>query len=822
VENSRRRRGLTLVVLCVLCVLFRKLLLSTYESGVNMPQLASALERLGTETAYAVSAEAKALAAATGEKVFALHIGDENFPTAPEVIEVAKAAVDDGCTTYTPAAGIPALREAIAEHMSRERGLFADDGAEKPFYTSANVAVQPGGKPVIQKFLLATMNKGDGVLYPSPGYPIYESLVRFLGGVPLPYTYTTAPDGTLCLDMDVMRRQMSAGPARKLLLWNDMHNPTGYVASAEELAEIAAEAVKRDMWVLSDEAYFHVVYDKADFGRSIVQQPGMRERTVILMTMSKTWAMTGWRLGAAVGPTDAIDAVVQLATNDEGCVCNFTQVGAVAAFRDAEHPRTVAHSEGIVAELKRRRDRLLELVGTVPGFEAPGGQPPRSTFYMWVDVTKGFRFLGLPTGAGDPAAIGRDYETFRKRILTETHVAFCTRAHFGDALPDETRRYVRFAFSGIDIPDIEEAMAALRTFMTKMEASPPAEAEAKTTAVAAPQHPRRIDLGGRKPKVFCTRQMPDDAFKILGDLIDLEVWEDYDAPPRDVLLEKARECDGLISLLTDKIDEEFLAACPKLQVVSQLAVGFNNIDLEACTRHGVRVSNTPGVLTDTVVETAMALLLSCSRRVVEADAYVRKGDWKVSWHPLMLLGNDLNNKTLGVVGLGRIGGKLARVAKVIGARVLYFDSWQNKAMEAEGIVERVQDLDELCRQCDFISIHVNLTPETTHMFDEARLAKCKPNCILINTSRGPVVDQKALAKALREGTIAGAGLDVFEQEPISLDDELLQCKNAVVIPHLGSATLEARSAMSRLVGENMRAYWTGESMQQLVNTAVEE
>eukprot|EP00211_Chloroparvula_japonica_P003856 CAMPEP_0119133412 /NCGR_PEP_ID=MMETSP1310-20130426/13355_1 /TAXON_ID=464262 /ORGANISM="Genus nov. species nov., Strain RCC2339" /LENGTH=790 /DNA_ID=CAMNT_0007124099 /DNA_START=56 /DNA_END=2428 /DNA_ORIENTATION=- len=787
-------------------------------------KLSSRLERLGTETAYAVSAEAKALAKSSGRKVYGMHIGDENFETAPEVTEVAKAALDAGRTTYTPAAGIPELREAIAEHMSQERGVRTAEG--KPFYRADNVVVQPGGKPVIMKFLLSVMEPGDGVLYPSPGYPIYESLIRFYGGVPLPYTYTTAGDGTLCLDMAVVRRQMDAAPARKVLIWNDMHNPTGYVASAAEHEEIAAMAVARDMWVLSDEAYFHVVYEKEDFGRSIVTQEGMRERTVILMTMSKTWAMTGWRLGAAVGPAHVIEAIAKLATNDEGCTCHFTQVGAVVAFQDADHPRTHAHSDKIVAELRRRRDRMLELVAQVPGFMTPGGRPPRSTFYMWVDVTEAFRLLGLPTGPADPGSIGRDYETFRQQILRETHVAFCTRAHFGQALPDEDRRYVRLAFSGIDIPDIEEGMAALGGYMTKVRNE--AEAKVGPAAAASPAaaahplaHPRRLNLG-RKPRVFCTRQMPKDAFEILGGLVEVEMWEDYDAPPRDVLLEKARNCDGLISLLTDKIDEELLSACPQLQVVTQLAVGYNNIDVGACTRHGVRVSNTPGVLTDTVVETTLTLLLACSRRVVEADKYVRRGDWKVSWHPLMLLGTDMHDRTLGIVGLGRIGGKLARVAKAIGARIVYYDAWPNAALEEDGTVERMTDLDELCRQSDFISIHVNLTPETTHLFDENRFAKCKPNCILVNTARGPVVDQRALARALKNKTIAAAGLDVFEQEPISLDDELLQCDNVVLMPHLGSASLGTRSAMSRLVGENMRAYWEGKPMNQLVNPDVED
>ena len=783
------------------------------------PRLANRLQNLGTETAYEVAAEAAALQAA-GRTIYSFHIGDENFGTSDTIVKACCQALQSGKTNYAPAAGVTAVRETIAAHVNRER--------HQSYYSADNVLVQPGGKPVILKFLLSTMNPGDAVAYPSPGYPIYESLIRFLGGVPRPYTYKIDESDacSLRLDMESLQRAVigeEGQPPAVALIWNDFHNPTGYCATVQEHQEIACTAVQHNLWVLSDEAYFHIVYDQSNRGRSLVQQDGMKERTCLLLTCSKTWAMTGWRIGAAVGPVGLIQPMAKLAVNDEDCTNYFCQLAAATAFSD--QTASVKHQQHILTELKRRRDLLFQLLQEVPGFVIPGGVPPKSTFYLWVDVTSAFHMLGIDTSETKaPVEVEVDYETFRKRILDATGVSFCTRVHFGTPLVGENRRYVRFAYSGIDEEDIRVGVAALKEFMEK-EAGRSTVSDAQTAASAATSFSgirRRLQLdGGRKPFVFCTRQIPQDAFKLLDGIVDLEVWQGYDPPPREVLLNKVKDCDGLISLLTDKIDEELLSAAPKLQVITQLAVGYDNIDIPACTRQGVRVSNTPGVLSDTVVETTLALIFACSRRVLEADSYVRKGQWKTAWHPLMLLGSDLHGSTLGVAGLGRIGAKVARVAKELGAHVIYHDVHPNTELEAAGIVERVRTLGELCERSDFISIHYNLTPETFHIFNSAMFARCKSNCILVNTARGPVVDQQALTKALQDKMIAAAGLDVFEQEPVSGDDPLLQCDNVVLFPHLGSASTGTRAAMSRMVGVNMRAYWNGEPMPQLVNSEVE-
>jgi glyoxylate reductase len=332
---------------------------------------------------------------------------------------------------------------------------------------------------------------------------------------------------------------------------------------------------------------------------------------------------------------------------------------------------------------------------------------------------------------------------------------------------------------------------------------------------------QRTSLSGKKPKVFCSRKMPEIVFEMIKDLVDLEVWEQEDAPPRDVLIQKVKDCDGFISLLTDKIDAEFLDACPKLKLITQLAVGYNNIDLDAATQRGIYVTNTPDVLTDTVVETTFALLFAVSRRIVEADKYVREGNWKVAWHPLMMLGSDLCGGVLGIIGLGRIGKKVATVAQAFGARVIYYDMYRSQDFEKEFNVQYVE-LDQLYRESDFISVHVNLTPETKHIINATSLALMKPNCIIVNTARGPVINQTDLAEALKNRRIAGAGLDVFETEPIEMDDPLLQLDNCVVLPHLGSASYNTRRRMAQIVGQNQVAFWKGQKkLVSLVNTNVE-
>ncbi|MPW39792.1 D-glycerate dehydrogenase [Thermococcus sp. 101 C5] len=324
-----------------------------------------------------------------------------------------------------------------------------------------------------------------------------------------------------------------------------------------------------------------------------------------------------------------------------------------------------------------------------------------------------------------------------------------------------------------------------------------------------------------KPKVFITRQIPENGIKMIEEFYEIELWEDPKAPPREVLLEKVREVDALVTLVTDKVDEELLENAPRLRIIAQYAVGYDNIDIEGATKRGIYVTNTPGVLTDATADLAFALLLSVARRIVEADAFVRSGEWKkseVGWHPLMFLGYGLKGKTLGIVGFGRIGQAMAKRARGFGMRIIYYSRTRKPEAEKEIDAEYV-DFETLLKESDFISLHVPLTKETYHLIGEKELKLMKPNAILINTSRGAVVDTNALIKALKEGWIAGAGLDVFEEEPY-YNEELFKLKNVVLAPHIGSATHEAREGMAELVAKNLIAFAKGEIPPNIVNKEV--
>jgi glyoxylate reductase len=291
--------------------------------------------------------------------------------------------------------------------------------------------------------------------------------------------------------------------------------------------------------------------------------------------------------------------------------------------------------------------------------------------------------------------------------------------------------------------------------------------------------------------------------------------------PRDELLKAVAGKRGAVTLLTDRIDDELLeTAGPDLAIVANFAVGFDNIDLDACTRHGVMASNTPGVLTETTADTAWALLMAAARRVPEGDRFLRsRQPW--IWGPLMMLGQDVYGKTLGIVGFGRIGQALARRATGFGMRVIFHDAYPPPQEIVDELGAESRQLDELLREADFVSLHVNLTPQTRHLINRDALAKMKPTAVLVNTSRGPVIDEAALAEALEDGVIFAAGLDVFEREP-EVNDKLLRLDNAVVIPHLGSATVETRDAMGLLAAENLFAALEGRQPPTLLNPEVWE
>jgi lactate dehydrogenase-like 2-hydroxyacid dehydrogenase len=315
-------------------------------------------------------------------------------------------------------------------------------------------------------------------------------------------------------------------------------------------------------------------------------------------------------------------------------------------------------------------------------------------------------------------------------------------------------------------------------------------------------------------KAFVTRALPEEALSIVREAAEVEVWPEDGPPPRQALLERAAAADGLLCLLTDRIDAELLDRAPRLRVVSQMAVGVDNIDVAACAARGVVVGNTPGVLTETTADLAFALILATARRVTGAERALRDGEW-TTWSPFWLTGPDVHHGTLGILGMGRIGYEVARRAHGFHMRILYHNRRRNEAAERDFGAEYV-DLSALMAESDFLSLHMPLTPETRHIIGAAELARMKSSAILINTARGAVVDQRALFEALRDRRIAAAGLDVFETEPLPLDDPLLTLDNVVLLPHVGSATVQTRTRMAVLAARNLAAGLRGEPLPHAV------
>ena len=314
------------------------------------------------------------------------------------------------------------------------------------------------------------------------------------------------------------------------------------------------------------------------------------------------------------------------------------------------------------------------------------------------------------------------------------------------------------------------------------------------------------------PRVFVARIIPEEGLAAVRAGCEADVWEDDLPPPRDELLRRVAGCDGVLTLLTDRVDDEFLdAAGPGLRVVSNYAVGFDNIDVAACARRGVAVGNTPGVLTETTADLAWALLMAAARRLPEGDRYVRDGRWK-TWGPLLLLGPDVHGATIGIVGFGRIGQAVARRAQGFGMEILYHDVQPVPDEVTMPLGATYLPLEALLPRSDFVSLHVNLSELTRHLMNATTLALMKPTAILVNTSRGPVVDQRALAEALRDGTIAAAALDVTDPEPISMDDPLVGLDNCLIVPHIASASRATRGRMAAMAAANLLAGVRGDPL----------
>ncbi len=391
-------------------------------------RIANRIANLGTETAFAVSGEAAAFAA-EGNRVYPFHLGDINLPTPSTVVDGAAKAIADGKTGYCPNAGIPQLREALAADVAASHNTD---------YTAENVVMQPGGKPTIGKFILTMMNPGDEVLYPNPGYPIYESQIEFNGGVAVPYGYVEGTDN-FEFDFDSIERGIT--DKTRLLILNDLQNPMGAECSIEEHEKLAELVRKHNLYVLADEAYFDMRYSGKS--TSFVEQPGMAERTVILYTFSKKFAMTGWRLGASIGPKEIVDVIAKINVNDESCSNHFIQYGALAGLQgDQSEP------QAILDTLEARRDATAAGLNAIDGIHT---FVPNATFYLFPNVTELMERKGM-----------NDYEEFRRAALHATGVSFTSRIHFGRELEGEPNKYIRLAYSGINVPDIDEGLALFK------------------------------------------------------------------------------------------------------------------------------------------------------------------------------------------------------------------------------------------------------------------------------------------------------------------------------------------------------------------------
>jgi glyoxylate reductase len=335
---------------------------------------------------------------------------------------------------------------------------------------------------------------------------------------------------------------------------------------------------------------------------------------------------------------------------------------------------------------------------------------------------------------------------------------------------------------------------------------------------------QRSDIGlDVELSLFVTREVPFPAFDQLKAMFQrVDVWKEYRPPTKEELIANAKGHQALVTMLEDKVTCDVIEALsPELRIIAQYAVGYDNIDLECATRHGVYVTNTPEVLTDATADLTWALILAVMRRVVEADRFVRDGSWKRSgtaWHPTMMLGYDLKGKVLGILGAGRIGSAVAKRALGFDMKIIYYN--RHRVPEVEALGARYVDLETLFRESDILTIHTPLTPETQNLVNESRLRLMKRTAFIVNTARGKIIDLDALYKALKEGWIAGAGLDVYPSEPLDPSHPITKLSNVVLAPHIGSATIETRARMAEIVYRNLEAFYRRQRPPTLVNEGV--
>jgi len=390
------------------------------------------LKNLGTETAFTVSAEAAAWSD-LGNKIYPFHLGDMNLQTPKTIRQATTKYMNQGKNGYCASEGLINLRKELAFDVGTKRNVK---------YNYKNIIIQPGGKPTIWKFIASIINKGDEVLYPNPGYPIYESQIRYQGGVPVPYGYIETKDG---FAIDIEQLKSAITPKTKALVYNNYQNPTGASSSKEEMLFISNLCIENNLWVLSDDAYFEIRYTN-DLPLSIVNVPGMKERTVILYTFSKRFAMTGWRIGASIGPENIMEKIAKFNINDESCTNHFIQCALAESLGNIGE-----EADDILSKLKSRRDLCLDILNSIGGVSVA---KPESTFYLFVNVDKLMMKKNFD-----------DIEKFRIESLRRTGVSFCTRNHFGSSEDEKLSNYIRLAYSGISKNEIREGLSLFKDWI---------------------------------------------------------------------------------------------------------------------------------------------------------------------------------------------------------------------------------------------------------------------------------------------------------------------------------------------------------------------
>ena len=612
------------------------------------------------------------------------------------MVEAMNRAIADGKTGYCPAAGIMPLREALAADVGARRGLD---------YPPANVVVQPGGKPVIGKFIQTVMNPGEGVLYPNPGYPIYESMIEYYGGQSLPYRYVQTDTGL---------RHRPRPPAlahhadaRAAIIYNNLQNPLGCESTPEEMQAIADIAIEHDLIVLADEAYFEMRYSGES--HSIASLPGMYERTVLLYTFSKKFAMTGWRLGAAIAPLPIAESIAKLNTNDESCTTHFVQAAGVEGIVGSQDG-----PKAILAELERRRDAAWGELAQIDGFVCP---KPDATFYLFPKVTDVMARMGFDD-VGDVRHRGA---APHRRVVLHPQALRPTAAGRGRPL---------------------RALRLLGPVGRRHPGGPVGPASAGSRRVVMPRRASPSPAASPTPGSNCSTRRA--------------TWSRgtrSTCPRVERCTRWSRGADAVLTLLTTKVDDAFLdAAGPQLKVVANVAVGYNNIDVAACATRGVVCTNTPGVLTEATADIAMALVLMATRRLGEGERVIRSGTpWQ--WGMFYMLGSGIQGRRLGIVGMGDIGQALARRARAFGMTIAYSNRKPVAPRGRGRARRRVHEPRRAARHQRRASASTARTrrPRTTSSA-RAQLAMMKPSAFLVNTARGPIVDEAALVDALQTGS----------------------------------------------------------------------